>query len=186
MQGLRCDQCKAGYFDHPRCSDCGCNRLGATGEVCDTQNAKCLCKENVDGDRCDYCKQGMFNLEERNPKGCTQCYCFGVTNVCITSDLFFGVERNLNADEWKLAYATKNSNESDVSIKIGDSDNSDAIQFNLDSLAENVDLKLSEPIYWSAPANYLGNKVTSYGGAIRYSIQISAPENTKGSISTAS
>ena len=109
MDGLRCDKCKAGFFDYPRCSDCGCHREGATAQVCDAKSAECSCKENVYGQRCDYCKQGTFNLETRNPKGCTSCFCFGITSSCRPSDLFFGPERNFNLNEWKLAYAKSSS-----------------------------------------------------------------------------
>ena len=39
-------------------------------------------QENVEGSHCDRCKTGFYNLEERNPQGCSECFCFGVSDVC--------------------------------------------------------------------------------------------------------
>jgi laminin, alpha 3/5 len=167
MQGLRCDQCKAGYYDHPRCYDCGCNRDGAISDmVCDSKTATCLCKENVDGERCDYCKQGMFNLEDRNAKGCTQCFCFGLTQMCRSSDLFVGSEKFMS--DWSLAYALKNSNSSDIQMaELNEEDEEEEGKISL-KFTESV--KLNEPIYWSAPKEYLGNFLIKIFGLIILSL----------------
>ena len=37
------------------------------------------------GDRCDWCKEHTYNLEEKNPLGCTECYCFDTTDDCQSS-----------------------------------------------------------------------------------------------------
>ncbi|MEQ2182843.1 hypothetical protein GOODEAATRI_026472, partial [Goodea atripinnis] len=42
---------------------------------------------NVMGVNCDVCKPGFYNLQQRNPLGCTDCFCFGVSNVCESSAL---------------------------------------------------------------------------------------------------
>ena len=39
-------------------------------------------QENVEGKNCDRCKPGFYNLKERNPEGCSECFCFGVSDVC--------------------------------------------------------------------------------------------------------
>lgn len=39
-------------------------------------------QENVEGENCDLCKPGFYNLKERNPEGCSECFCFGVSDVC--------------------------------------------------------------------------------------------------------
>lgn len=48
------------------------------------------------GANCDLCKQGFYNLEDRNPEGCTECFCFGVSDVCESSpwSLFQVTRRN--------------------------------------------------------------------------------------------
>ena len=37
------------------------------------------------GKKCASCAKGMFGLSEINPKGCTQCFCFGRTDDCVQS-----------------------------------------------------------------------------------------------------
>ena len=111
-------------------------------------------------------------LEERNTKGCTQCFCFGQTQQCRTSDLFVGSHRDMDASEWQLAYAIRNASVSDIKAARNE-------DFNL-KFDDSNQAKLSEPIYWSASSSYLGNKVTSYGAAIKYNIQINAPSSNSG------
>ena len=77
------------------------------------------------------------------------------------------------AEDWKLANAIKNATESNIQ-------GVDNEELNLKFDPSNNQLKLSEPIYWSAPSSYKGNKVTSYGGKIKYNIQINAPITVSG------
>lgn len=44
-----------------------------------------LLQANVMGANCDLCKQGFYNLQASNPEGCTECFCFGVSDVCESS-----------------------------------------------------------------------------------------------------
>lgn len=37
------------------------------------------------GAHCDLCKPGFYNLQDGNPLGCTDCFCFGVSDVCESS-----------------------------------------------------------------------------------------------------
>ena len=39
-------------------------------------------KSNVAEGICDSCKEGHFNLQETNPDGCMECFCFGKTTFC--------------------------------------------------------------------------------------------------------
>jgi len=41
----------------------------------------------VVGRGCDQCEEGSFNLQQENPDGCTDCFCFGKTARCISTDL---------------------------------------------------------------------------------------------------
>ncbi len=130
--GLRCDVCKAGHYDYPECDQCRCNKDGTVPQICDTETAKCLCKENVLGDRCDLCKQGTFNLEPRNPKGCTQCFCSGLTDQCEPSDLYFELYRDFDLDKWALSYAKTNASQSAIELTIVNTDENDGLKINLD------------------------------------------------------
>uniref|UniRef100_A0A4W5QWC9 Laminin, alpha 1 n=1 Tax=Hucho hucho TaxID=62062 RepID=A0A4W5QWC9_9TELE len=91
--GERCERCAFGYRDFPLCSRCECSLEGSLNiDPC----TECICKENVMGANCDLCKQGFYNLEDRNPEGCTECFCFGVSDVCESSpwSLFQVTHRN--------------------------------------------------------------------------------------------
>ncbi|KAJ7414023.1 laminin subunit alpha 1 [Willisornis vidua] len=78
--GEKCDRCAFGYSGYPTCLRCNCSLIGSINE--DPCTEPCLCKENVEGENCDLCKPGFYNLQERNPQGCTECFCFGVSDVC--------------------------------------------------------------------------------------------------------
>jgi hypothetical protein len=94
------------------------------------------------------------------------------------SDLYLIPERNLEVSEWQLAYAKQNSNQSSIKLQILADNEGDSDALHLDTEYSGNDLKLSESaIYWSAPNSYTGNKVTSYGGRIEYSLKIRAPQD---------
>uniref|UniRef100_A0A3Q2YRN2 Laminin N-terminal domain-containing protein n=1 Tax=Hippocampus comes TaxID=109280 RepID=A0A3Q2YRN2_HIPCM len=83
--GRRCDRCAFGFREFPVCARCECNPAGSVnGNPCDS----CLCKANVMGAHCDLCKAGFYNLQAANPLGCTDCFCFGVSDVCQSSAWF--------------------------------------------------------------------------------------------------
>ena len=170
MDDLKCDKCKAGFYAYPKCEECDCHEEGSLQQICDPLNAQCLCKENTQGDRCQDCRHGTFNIEARNGKGCTQCFCFGQATYCRMSDLYYLAERNFNREEWRLAYAKQNNNQSNIKIEISTvDDGSDALKLSHSNSTE------SPTVYWSAPKSYIGNKVTSYGGWISYSLRIRMP-----------
>lgn len=45
-----------------------------------------ILQENVEGSSCDTCLPGSYYLQEDNLKGCTSCFCFGVTKACGSSN----------------------------------------------------------------------------------------------------
>uniref|UniRef100_A0AAY4A552 Laminin subunit alpha 1 n=1 Tax=Denticeps clupeoides TaxID=299321 RepID=A0AAY4A552_9TELE len=80
--GERCDRCAFGYRDFPLCTFCECSLEGSLNiDPC----TECICKANVMGANCDLCKRGFYNLQASNPEGCTECFCFGVSDVCESS-----------------------------------------------------------------------------------------------------
>ncbi|XP_016412938.1 laminin subunit alpha-1-like [Sinocyclocheilus rhinocerous] len=83
--GEKCDRCAFGFRDFPQCTRCECNLAGSHNvDPC----SECVCKVNVMGSSCDLCKQGFYNLQDSNPEGCTECFCFGVSDVCESSTWF--------------------------------------------------------------------------------------------------
>ena len=82
VEGRKCDHCSYGSFAYPDCETCDCDLRGTTERICDQETAECFCKENVRAGACDTCKEGHFNLQETNPDGCMECFCFGKTHFC--------------------------------------------------------------------------------------------------------
>lgn len=156
--GLNCEKCKPGFYGYPYCSQCACNVNGTTETICDSYG-HCSCKDNLHDPFCEACVDGTFNLESRNPKGCTKCFCFGHTQRCDSSSYhFFYSFEDMNANTWK---SNKMNGVEIVALESG------RLQLTIDK--ESVD-KPNEPIYWIAPSTYLGKKLHSYGGAIRYKL----------------
>ncbi|XP_033099240.1 laminin subunit alpha-like [Anneissia japonica] len=157
--GRRCDQCLPGHHSYPFCHVCNCQLPGTVQRVCDEVSAECLCKENVHGEFCHQCDNSTFYLEERNPKGCTSCFCFGITNDCVASSNLYRQEVNTMIG-WNVTNVRNNDvilRDNEVSLYVSGTGD--------DPLAT---------IYWVAPTEYLGYKITSYGGKLRYIVSYRA------------
>ncbi|XP_028307698.1 laminin subunit alpha-5 isoform X2 [Gouania willdenowi] len=153
--GRQCDRCAPGFYGYPNCRPCDCNEAGTEEEVCDSFTGQCLCKENVQGSRCDQCRVGTFHLDPTNPKGCTSCFCFGATNRCQSSD-----KRRteiMNMEGWVLLGADRQ--EVPVVVYPGQ----DLVEADLSDVPD-----VYQDLHWHAPRTYLGDKVSSYGGHLRY------------------
>uniref|UniRef100_A0A2K5DHR9 Laminin subunit alpha-1 n=1 Tax=Aotus nancymaae TaxID=37293 RepID=A0A2K5DHR9_AOTNA len=165
--GEKCDHCQLGYKDYPSCVPCGCNPVGsANDEPC---TGPCLCKENVEGKACDRCKPGFYNLKEKNPQGCSECFCFGVSDVC--SSLSWPVGQVNNMSGWlvtDLISPRKIPSQQDV---LGGRH-----QVSINNTA--VMQRLAPRYYWAAPEAYLGNKLTAFGGFLKYMVSYDIPVET--------
>uniref|UniRef100_A0A671Z1U8 Laminin subunit alpha-5 n=1 Tax=Sparus aurata TaxID=8175 RepID=A0A671Z1U8_SPAAU len=153
--GRQCDRCAPGFYGYPNCRPCDCNEAGTEEDVCDSFTGQCLCKENVQGSRCDQCRVGTFHLDPTNPKGCTSCFCFGATDRCRSSD-----KRRteiMNMEGWVLLGADKQ--EVPVVVYPGQ----DLVEADLSDVPD-----VYQDLHWHAPKTYLGDKVSSYGGLLRY------------------
>ncbi|KAG8009698.1 Laminin subunit alpha-1, partial [Nibea albiflora] len=95
FSGQQCDRCAFGYRDFPHCVRCECHLSGSINtDPC----SRCICKVNVMGAHCDLCKPGFYNLQGNNPLGCTDCFCFGVSDVCESSS--WSTDQVLHANAW--------------------------------------------------------------------------------------
>uniref|UniRef100_A0A3B4YWT5 Laminin A chain n=1 Tax=Stegastes partitus TaxID=144197 RepID=A0A3B4YWT5_9TELE len=153
--GRQCDRCAPGFYGYPNCRPCDCNEAGTEEEVCDSFTGQCLCKENVQGSRCDQCRVGTFHLDPTNPKGCTSCFCFGATDRCRSSD-----KRRteiMNMEGWVLLGADRQ--EVPVTVYPGQ----DLVEADLSDVPD-----VYQDLHWHATKTYLGDKVSSYGGYLRY------------------
>ncbi|MEQ2157331.1 hypothetical protein GOODEAATRI_000719 [Goodea atripinnis] len=153
--GRQCDRCAPGFYGYPNCRPCDCNEAGTQEEVCDSFTGLCLCKENVQGSRCDQCRIGTFHLDPTNPKGCTSCFCFGATDRCQSSD-----KRRvevMDMDGWVLLGADRQE------VPVAVYPDQDLVEADLSDVPD-----VYQDLHWHAPKTYLGDKVSSYGGSLRY------------------
>ncbi|KAM4688464.1 laminin subunit alpha-1 [Discoglossus pictus] len=162
--GTKCDHCEFGYKGYPNCVRCNCSLVGSVND--DPCTEQCICKENVEGENCDRCKEGFYNLQERNPEGCTECFCFGVSGVC--EGLFWHTTQLSDISGWHISdlYGTDK-----IQPQQDQFDGPHQISIN----STVVRKKFISTYYWEAPSSYLGNKLTSFGGYIRYTVSYDIP-----------
>ncbi|XP_068200121.1 laminin subunit alpha-1 [Antennarius striatus] len=156
--GRRCDRCAFGYRDFPRCERCECNLSGSTNtDPC----SPCTCKAGVTGAHCDLCRPGFYNLQAGNPLGCTDCFCFGVSDVCESSAHSMAqlLYEGALLQPISVLHAPHVSDDNDLPIPRNAS-SSHAHQ---------------HVLMWEAPDHFLGNKLASYGGSLNYSVLYDAP-----------
>eukprot|EP00079_Xenopus_tropicalis_P016422 XP_004915294.1 PREDICTED: laminin subunit alpha-1 isoform X1 [Xenopus tropicalis] len=165
--GTKCDQCKFGFKGYPNCVRCNCSLVGSVNE--DPCAEQCVCKDNVEGENCDRCKAGFYNLQERNPEGCTECFCFGVSGVC--DGLFWHTTKVSDVVGWHISdlqgtqriQPKQDQFDGPHQISVNNSDARKAFQ---------------SAFFWDAPSSYLGNKLVSYGGYLRYTVSYDIPEDS--------
>uniref|UniRef100_A0A3B4WWD7 Laminin subunit alpha-1 n=1 Tax=Seriola lalandi dorsalis TaxID=1841481 RepID=A0A3B4WWD7_SERLL len=158
--GRRCDRCAFGYRDFPQCLRCECDLSGSINtDPC----SPCTCKMNVMGAHCDLCKPGFYNLQEKNPLGCTDCFCFGVSDVCESST-------------WSTVFHT------DAWLRPSQALHTPPIIHGNDlPIPGNISSGHTHQhvLSWAAPASFLGNKLPSYGGYLNYSVVYDVPLDNK-------
>ncbi|XP_076245323.1 wing blister [Calliopsis andreniformis] len=179
--GLRCEKCAKGYYGYPRCRPCSCNLAGTLqcdDDVCNCDDdGQCPCKEHVLGKQCDQCKEGTFGLAVDNPKGCTECFCFGRSTSCHQAGLGWG-QRRLTRP--RTLYVNETSNDIVVSkfrsqIFLSPVNGGLNVTNGLSTIPDvegdvtvPSNLYYNYPLYWMLPATFLGDKVVSYGGFLRF------------------
>ncbi|XP_066575649.1 laminin subunit alpha-3 isoform X1 [Amia ocellicauda] len=158
IAGRQCDRCAVGYYRFPECVPCDCNQGGTQPEVCDPQTGQCLCKKNVVGRRCDACRPGSFYFDPASPNGCTSCFCFGATDQCEKS----GKRRSKFVDmkAWRLEMLDQ------VNVPTVFNPASNTVVADVQEIPASV-----HDLYWAAPAAYLGDRVSSYGGYLTYQVK---------------
>uniref|UniRef100_A0A8C3RNL2 Laminin subunit alpha 2 n=1 Tax=Chelydra serpentina TaxID=8475 RepID=A0A8C3RNL2_CHESE len=175
FSGDKCTQCRPGYWKYPQCVPCDCLLAGSDPQTCDAETEKCSCvdgtgqcscKVNVEGVHCDRCRSGMFGLYAKNPLGCNSCYCFGLTTQCSEAK---GLIRM-----WVSRELLRHENLQDSTTR--------GVVFQHPETVANIELVIqdlqSEPIYWKLPEQFEGQKLTAYGGKLKYAIYFEAREET--------
>ncbi|XP_050723887.1 basement membrane-specific heparan sulfate proteoglycan core protein-like isoform X5 [Eriocheir sinensis] len=125
----------------------------------------CECKEFTTGPRCDQCKDKSFYLSGRNIEGCIPCFCMGITSTCTSSTLY---------RQQESAYFTNDRQ----GFEIVDSDQQNFIREDLFVDTSRQELVFQDfgrhgqrVYYWKLPQRFLGDKVTSYGGNLTYTLR---------------
>ncbi|XP_036179424.1 laminin subunit alpha-5 [Myotis myotis] len=157
VAGRRCDTCAPGFYGYPSCRPCDCHPAGSAPGVCDPLTGQCHCKENVQGPRCDQCRLGTFSLDAANPKGCTRCFCFGATERCGSSA--HTRQEFVDMEGWMLLSSDRQVVPHELRAEAG------LLHADLQHVPETV-----PELYWHAPPSYLGDRVSSYGGTLRYEL----------------
>lgn len=134
-----------------------CNTAGVVNAATACSSTTCHCKANVQGSKCDECKAGFYNLDVENTDGCSSCYCFGATDKCTGSNWPAQIIKTL--DGWLVTDLPGSKVvEPDVSPTDGH------------LVVANDELPGTNSYYWDAPQEYLGSKLYSYGGDIKFNL----------------
>ncbi|MGH0151147.1 UNVERIFIED_CONTAM: hypothetical protein FKN15_057920 [Acipenser sinensis] len=161
-RGPSCQDCDVGYMRTGSglylgtCERCNCN--GHSSE-CDLETGEC--QPNVVGTLCDECKTGFFHLKQDNPDGCLQCFCMGVTKQCASSS--WNREQVRAADNGQEFTLSNSANTRTISEGI-------ILQSSSELTFRSFSEHPTDVYYWVLPERFRGDKVTSYGGELQYTV----------------
>ncbi|XP_050360623.1 basement membrane-specific heparan sulfate proteoglycan core protein isoform X7 [Nymphalis io] len=187
-----CD-CQPGY-EGPQCSYCAPNYIGNplfVGDSCKPKQQdncnplgtiqvrppdECVCKENVQGRYCDQCKNGSFYLSNDFRHGCALCFCSGVSQQCMISNLRrktttvrFNVPQVVN--QVKLYKSAPIGPAGSVRYNVPIETDLQPELFRGEIAVNNVERSQPSILYWSLPISFAGDKVTAYGGYLSYQLR---------------
>uniref|UniRef100_A0A8C3AX25 Laminin subunit alpha-2 n=1 Tax=Cyclopterus lumpus TaxID=8103 RepID=A0A8C3AX25_CYCLU len=180
FRGEKCNECRIGYRDFPQCTECECNVSGSDSQTCDQERGvcacadrtgQCSCKANVEGDNCDRCKPETFGLSVRNLRGCSNCYCYGLTRSCTEARGLIRMWLALRPEQTVLPLVDKSNT---VETRRG-------VSFQHPEILAHTELvtsTLSEPYYWKLPEQFRGSMITAYGGQLKYAVYYEARDET--------
>ncbi|XP_052760298.1 basement membrane-specific heparan sulfate proteoglycan core protein-like isoform X2 [Mya arenaria] len=168
-EGRRCERCSEGYVGDPMTPGSSCTKTLV--DYCDPRGSvqpqpnpitrRCDCKENTLGDRCDRCKGNSFYLSANYELGCVRCFCMGVSNVC-------------QSTSWNRAQVSVSFTRDTSDVRITDMNGNalTAQQLTTDSANRELGFRgeSTDTLYWALPQRFLGDRVSAYGGALRFTL----------------
>ncbi|KAM4722730.1 laminin subunit gamma-2 [Rhinophrynus dorsalis] len=165
VMGEKCDRCQPGFHSF---TETGCRRQGCqcdpagSSRACDT-GERCVCKPTVMGERCDRCKPGYYHLDASLPDGCLQCFCYGHSATCSSSSQYS--VNNITSSFLKdtEGWSSVLSNGSPAPVPLRRSRHQKEVY-----LAS----RQQEPLYFSAPGQFLGDQSVSYGQVLTISLRV--------------
>ncbi|KAK6631889.1 hypothetical protein RUM44_006919 [Polyplax serrata] len=162
---------------------------------CDNHGV-CRCKPNVIGKKCDTCKSGTFGIQAENPNGCTACFCFGRSASCTQAGLHWSQIRagrsrsvvieydpsspfknTLPIDSQQICYINlAMPGEEEVTINgldtgLNVTNNLRTLPGDSEDIKIGVSFLIDTPVYWKLPRQFLGDKVLSYGGYLKFLVE---------------
>ncbi|NXL39218.1 LAMC2 protein, partial [Glaucidium brasilianum] len=166
VMGKKCDQCQPGF---EFLSEAGCQRSGQSlqcecdpaGSVGGCLSGRCVCKASTTGERCERCKQSFYNLDARNPAGCSPCFCYGHSAACVSADNHS--IHNITSTFQQGAEGWRGVHESSSPAQL---------QWSPRHQDVFIAARRSEPIYFVAPAKFLGNQQLSYGQTLSFDYRL--------------
>ncbi|XP_049885171.1 basement membrane-specific heparan sulfate proteoglycan core protein-like isoform X3 [Pectinophora gossypiella] len=191
--GENCEYCEPGYIGNPMIPGDSCrprpqSNCNPVGTLLSPIPDECQCKDNVQGRYCDQCKNDSFYLSEDFRHGCALCFCSGVSQTCrsssrrrkTTTARFNTPQIVEQVHIYNSAPTTLGGN-----VKYNAPVPTDLRPNLLRGQLTLSDYDRSRPsiYYWSLPISFAGDKVTSYGGYLTYTLtnvptSSSTPRNT--------
>uniref|UniRef100_A0A8C7HGE2 Heparan sulfate proteoglycan 2 n=1 Tax=Oncorhynchus kisutch TaxID=8019 RepID=A0A8C7HGE2_ONCKI len=165
--GRRCEKCASGYQGNPLQPNGKCFTTRESNSKCDirgtvnSNSRPCACKSNVAGSQCDECKSGSFHLTEDNPEGCLQCFCMGVTKQCVSST--WSRDQVRGGVNGQLFSLSNGANTRTITDGIAQRGSSEVAYRSFSDIPKDI-------YYWVLPDSFRGDKVTAYGGELRYTV----------------
>nr|XP_045613717.1 basement membrane-specific heparan sulfate proteoglycan core protein-like isoform X12 [Procambarus clarkii] len=142
-----------------------CDPKGSYSEQADPNTGLCRCKEFVMGPKCDQCKPNAFYLHEANRDGCIECFCMGITRQCSSSNWYRQQESvSFTNDRQGFELVDKFQNTIISNDIFVDSVRQELVFREFSGVSQKV-------FYWKLPQRFLGNKISSYGGNLTYSLR---------------
>uniref|UniRef100_A0A1A9VWV6 Basement membrane-specific heparan sulfate proteoglycan core protein n=1 Tax=Glossina austeni TaxID=7395 RepID=A0A1A9VWV6_GLOAU len=169
--GRRCENCAPGYQGNPilpggHCYPVPESTCNAEGTYYPHPNGTCECKQLVVGPRCDTCAPDSFHLNAFTYTGCIECFCSGLTNTCTSSSWY--------RDQIVSNFGQSRAPHGFTLIRDYDADHPSNVDFvSTGSSLSFSNAPTAEPLYWSLPAQFLGNKISAYGGKLNYTLSYS-------------
>uniref|UniRef100_A0A182W103 Basement membrane-specific heparan sulfate proteoglycan core protein n=1 Tax=Anopheles minimus TaxID=112268 RepID=A0A182W103_9DIPT len=161
--GERCMECDVGYVGNPLGEGCfprptsNCNSLGTERVGSD---GRCYCKPGIEGAYCDRCANQHFYMHD---KGCVECFCMGVVNQCSSTSWTRDTIQASFADGRSGFSLISDYNKPSVIALALPASNSEIVYRNFGAS--------DDTFYWRLPTQFLGNKLTSFGGALNYTLR---------------
>ncbi|VDK56966.1 unnamed protein product [Anisakis simplex] len=182
--GLSCEECAPGYerSGHgPYLGTCvparGAPQCSAAGAVSvqPSYGGVCQCKAYAIGAQCDQCPPNSFHMSAENPQGCIPCFCSGVTQQCSQSG-YSRATIEINYMQGSADQLEVTTSDIHAPFQPQSRPQLTGREISYSSFYETP----GQTLYWKMPAPFLGNKVTSYGGTLKYVFRYSGAGSLNG------